>query len=150
MLVAEIHGKIVPEVQQSEDYLTSAVFGHLRYVPPRTFWRGLFARAVSNLENGPSLADLLWPDANCVADYTELQVRFWERPQELNEPDLLLYWVTNAPQGNVLTADAQLVAAFTTGKAFLLPLAEKRIGHLVLFSPAHQTVFDTATVEKLP
>ncbi len=70
--------------------------------------------------------------------------------QELNEPDLLLYWVTNAPQGNVLPADAQLVAAFTTGKAFLLPLEEKRAGHLVLFSPAHQTVFDTATVEKLP
>jgi hypothetical protein len=70
--------------------------------------------------------------------------------QELNEPDLLLYWVTNAPQGNVLPADAQLVAAFTTGKAFLLPLEEKRAGHLVLFSPAHQTVFDTARVEKLP
>jgi len=70
--------------------------------------------------------------------------------QELNEPDLLLYWVTNAPEGNVLPADAQLVAAFTTGKAFLLPLGEKRAGHLVLFSPAHQTVFDTAKVEKLP
>jgi len=70
--------------------------------------------------------------------------------QELNEPDLLLYWVTNVPQGNVLPADAQLVAAFATGKAFLLPLEEKRAGHLVLFSPAHQTVFDTARVEKLP
>jgi hypothetical protein len=42
------------------------------------------------------------------------------------------------------------VAAFTTGKSFLLPLEEKRAGHLVLFSPAHQTVFDTARVEKLP
>ena len=70
--------------------------------------------------------------------------------QELNEPDLLLYWVTNVPQGNVLPADAQLVAAFATGKAFLLPLEEKRAGHLVLFSPAHQIVFDTARVEKLP
>jgi hypothetical protein len=70
--------------------------------------------------------------------------------QELNEPDLLLYWVTIAPQGNVLPADAQLVAAFTTGQVFLLPLKEKRAGHLVLFSPAHQTVFDTARVEKLP
>jgi hypothetical protein len=70
--------------------------------------------------------------------------------QELNEPDLLLYWATNAPQGNVLPGEAQLVGAFTTGKAFLLPLNEKRAGHLVLFSPAHQTVFDTARVEKLP
>ena len=70
--------------------------------------------------------------------------------QELNEPDLLLYWVTNPPQGDVLPAGAQFVDAFTAGKAFLLPREEKRAGHLVLFSRAHQTVFDTARVEKLP
>src|SRR5438552_8855869 len=70
--------------------------------------------------------------------------------QELNEPDLLLYWVTNAPEGNVLPPSAQFVDAFTAGKAFLLPLEEKRAGHLVLFSGAHKTVFDTARVEKLP
>ena len=69
--------------------------------------------------------------------------------QELNEPDLLLYWVTNTPEGNVIPAGAQFVGAFTAGKAFLLPLQEKRAGHLVLFSRAHQTVFDTARVEKL-
>ena len=73
-----------------------------------------------------------------------------EPAQELNEPDLLLYWVTSAPEGNVLPAGAQFVGALTTGKAFLLPLQEKRAGQLVLFSPAHQTVFDTATVENLP
>jgi hypothetical protein len=70
--------------------------------------------------------------------------------EELNEPDLLLYWVTNAPEGDVLPAGARFVDAFATGKAFLLPLEEKRAGHLVLFSRAHQTVFDTARVEKLP
>ncbi len=70
--------------------------------------------------------------------------------QELNEPDLLLYWAADAPQGDALPGNAQLVGAFTTGKASLLPLNEKRAGHLVLFSPAHQTVFDSATVETLP
>ena len=92
-----------------------------------------------------------------------IQSRFYSKPdrpldtyvvllpaEELNEPDLLLYWATNAPQGNVLPGEAQLVGAFSTGKAFLLPLNEKGAGHLVLFSPAHQTVFDTARVEKLP
>ncbi len=92
-----------------------------------------------------------------------IQSRFYRKPerpldtyvvllpaQELNEPDLLLYWATNSPQGNVLPGEAQLVGAFTAGKAFLLPLNEKRAGHLVLFSPAHQTVFDTARVEKSP
>ncbi len=67
--------------------------------------------------------------------------------QDLNEPDLLLYWAAAAPQGNVLPADAQLAGAFTPGQAFLLPLSEKSAGHLVLFSPAHQSVFDTAAVE---
>ncbi len=70
--------------------------------------------------------------------------------EELNEPDLLLYWATNAPLGNILPGEARLVGALTTGKAFLLPLNEKAAGHLVLFSPAHQTVFDIAKVEKLP
>jgi hypothetical protein len=92
-----------------------------------------------------------------------IQSRFYRKPdrpldtyvvllpaERLNEPDLLLYWATNAPQGNVLPADAQLLGAFTTGKAFLLPLNGKGAGDLVLFSPAHQAVFDTARVEKLP
>jgi hypothetical protein len=70
--------------------------------------------------------------------------------QELNEPDLLLYWAVNAPQGNALPGEAQLKGAFTSGKAFLLPVNQKRAGHLVLFSPAHQTVVDIAKVEKLP
>ena len=71
-------------------------------------------------------------------------------PQELNEPDLLLYWTAEAPRGNVVPVEAQLVGAFTTGEAFLLPLNQKSAGHLVLFSPAHNSVFDTARVEKLP
>lgn len=34
MLLAEIHCKIVREALDNEDYITSAVFGHLRYIPP--------------------------------------------------------------------------------------------------------------------
>jgi len=92
-----------------------------------------------------------------------IQSRFYRKPdrpldtyvvllpaEELNEPDLLLYWATNVPQGNILPGEARLVGPFITGKAFLLPLNEKPAGHLVLFSPAHQTVFDIARVEKLP
>jgi|SRR5271157_743155 len=70
--------------------------------------------------------------------------------EELNEPDLLLYWTTSAPQGNTLPADAQLVGEYAAGRAFLLPMDEKRSGYLVLFSLAHQFVIDIGTVEKLP
>src|SRR5271166_5538270 len=41
--------------------------------------------------------------------------------QELNEPDMLLYWTTSAPQGNNLPGNAQLVGEYAAGKAFLLP-----------------------------
>jgi hypothetical protein len=70
--------------------------------------------------------------------------------QELKEPDLLLYWAAIAPEGNSLPKEARLVGAFTTAKVFLLPLNEKRAGYLILFSPAHEMVFDTARVETLP
>ncbi len=70
--------------------------------------------------------------------------------RELNEPDLLLYWAANASEGNSLPREAQLLGAFTGGKAFPLSLDEKRAGHLILFSPAHQAVVDTAPVERLP
>src|SRR6266568_3543336 len=88
-----------------------------------------------------------------------IQSRFYRKPErpldtyvvlspaeQLNEPDLLLYWATNPPQGNVLPGEAQLLSGFTTGKAVLLPLNQKRAGYLVLFSPAYQAVFDTARV----
>src|SRR5271165_3095258 len=70
--------------------------------------------------------------------------------QALNEPDLLLYWATNAPRGNSLPSESLLVAPYTADEAFALPLDKERAGNLVLFSLAHQTVFDSARVEKLP
>jgi hypothetical protein len=70
--------------------------------------------------------------------------------EDLNVPDLLLYWAADAPEGNVLSEEARFVGAFKTGKAFPIPLNGKRTGYLVLFSSAHKSVFDTARVEKLP
>ncbi len=74
MLLAEIHGKTVREARDAEDYLTSAVFGHLRYVPPAVFWPELFAAA-----------GLVLP-----AGATHLDVQFWPRTECGGEPDLIL------------------------------------------------------------
>ena len=70
--------------------------------------------------------------------------------QPLNEPDLLLYWSTNTPQGKSLPSESLLVAPYTADEGFALPLEKERAGNLILFSLAHQTVFDSARVEKLP
>jgi len=70
--------------------------------------------------------------------------------EELNEPDLLLYWSMDPPSGDSLPAGARLVGPFITGKLFALPPSLSGSGYLVLFSLAHQTVFETAKVESLP
>lgn len=70
--------------------------------------------------------------------------------QVLNEPDLLLYWATNTPPGNSLPSESVLVGPYTADEAFTLPLKKERAGNLILFSLAHQTVFDFARVETLP
>ena|SRR5208283_1720197 len=69
--------------------------------------------------------------------------------QEAIEPDLLLYWSTDQPQGDSVPARAQLLGAFIAGKVFTLPMSLGRTGYLVLFSLPHHTVFDTARVETL-
>jgi hypothetical protein len=71
-------------------------------------------------------------------------------PQDLNEPDLLLYWAATEPQGNSLPPQAQLVGVFAAGKTLKLPSNSARAGRLVMYSLAHQAVVDTAAVEKLP
>ncbi len=71
-------------------------------------------------------------------------------PQDLNEPDLLLYWAATEPQGNSLPSQAHLVGAFAAGKALKLPSDSERVGGLVLYSLAHQAIFDSAAVEKMP
>jgi len=128
-----------------------------------------FLRVASHLKDGTGRIGVsgLSPTAKALLftlwQKHSIQSRFYRKPErpldtyvvllpaeELNEPDLLLYWAADAPPGNVLPGEAQLVGAFAAGKAFLLPLNETRTGHLVLFSPAHQTVFDIARVEKLP
>ena len=71
---------------------------------------------------------------------------------ELEEPDLLLYWVSEAPQSS-LPADARLLGTFAAGKAFALPARhseDANSGYLLLYSLGHQSVVDTAALEKLP
>lgn len=108
MLVADIHGKIVPESHGSEDYLTSAVIGHLRYVPPGDFWRALFAASRSNAPGGPTLADELWPPENPVGGYSGLSVRFWPREGEDGEPDLILEFSGPGRPAHLVLVEAKL------------------------------------------
>ncbi len=72
--------------------------------------------------------------------------------QDLGEPDLLLYWTGDEPQGKSLPAHAHLLGAFAPDHPFALPQLplSPDNGYLVLYSLAHQIAVDSAALEKLP
>jgi hypothetical protein len=92
MLMAEIHGHLRPETQDDEDYLTSAVFGHLRYIPPFVFWEEFLscARSLPGCYGEKTLASVA-ADAGCrITNYSWLDLVFWPDHPSLGTPDLLL------------------------------------------------------------
>lgn len=97
MLLAEIHGKRFPEAEGQEDWLTSAVFGHLRQIPPETFWGDLFECAQSVEEGNPSLSARLHQADIYLTSYSNLEVRFWSYFEKYGEPDLIL--IFSGPEG---------------------------------------------------
>jgi hypothetical protein len=142
-------------------------FVTLALLLPAILLIGLGARR-SRLGPGARAADLpatayVVRESSNLWQNHKIQAKFYSRsdlPQDIvivlqsaedfNEPDLLLYWAAIEPEGNTLPKEARLVGAFIKGRVLPLPLNEKRTGYLVLFSQAHQTVFDTARVETLP
>jgi hypothetical protein len=91
MLIADIRGHPLAEAQSNEDYLTSAVFGHLRYVPPTHFWDKLLqlARGLPG-EGERSVADLVRQGGQRLSAYRSLEVFFWPEHKRRGIPDLLL------------------------------------------------------------
>jgi hypothetical protein len=71
MLLAELHGKRFPEAEGQEDWLTSAVFGNLRHIPPTAFWSSLFERALSVGDLPTSLASQLRLDGVAFDRFTQ-------------------------------------------------------------------------------
>jgi hypothetical protein len=90
MLLAEIHGKRCLAAETNEDWLTSAVFGHLRSIPPRIFWTELFRRALSATDKPIDLTSELSRNGIVLQKYDSLSVLFWKGCGRYGEPDLLL------------------------------------------------------------
>ena len=103
-------------------------------------------RKSDNLWKKHAMRTEFYNDSNHPGD---IQVALYP-VQELNEPDLLFYWSLDQPTAESLPASAQLLGSFVAGKVFTLPTDVDRAGYLVLFSLPHQTVYDSARVEKLP
>ena len=113
MLVADIHGHMVPEARDSEDYLTSAVFGHLRYLSPSLFWDRLFANALGmpslqDKDAKKTLAEALIASGVDVAAFGQLKVLFWATHPLFGVPDLILCFTGAGMRSLVVLIEAKL------------------------------------------
>lgn len=112
MLIAEIHGSYVVDARNYEDYLTSAVFGHLRYIKPGPFWNALFNRAISQpIESEQMTAsELIHHEAGCsLSSFSSLDAIFWPGHDE-GVPDLVLHFSGNQSRPVVIIIEAKLNA----------------------------------------
>src|SRR4051794_8528888 len=110
MLVAETHGKHRVEVEDDEDYLTSSVFGHLRYVPPSIFWENLIGKARATDGVNTPLAAALSQFGVCFRNYKSLAADFWRFHPKLGEPDVILTFSGGDQKPLVLVIEAKLWA----------------------------------------
>jgi len=142
-------------------------FVALAFVLPALLVAGLgkrHSRLPSTVQGGqvPASAELvrtsgaLWQKHSIQTDFYrasdhsgEMRVALYPA-QELSEPDLLLYWSAERPTGDSLPATARFLGSFDVSRTFALPLSVDQGGYLVLFSFPHESLFDTAKVEKLP
>ncbi len=90
MMIAGIKGKDVREARDHEDSLTSAVFGHLRYLPPDVFWPTLFTKAHDATQDERTLTDALKENGLSLEQCAKLEIEFWPYHKAIGEPDMIL------------------------------------------------------------
>ncbi len=92
-MIAGIKGKDVREARDHEDSLTSAVFGHLRYLPPGVFWPRLFDKVRDATKDKRTLASVLANSDNfSLTQCAKLKIAFWPADcgKDIGEPDIIL------------------------------------------------------------
>jgi hypothetical protein len=111
MLLAEVHGHHIQEAQNSEDYLTSAVFGHIRYLPPSQFWPELFKYALAMPDAvNRTLSDHLSDIGIEIGKFEALEIHFWPSHPQFGTPDLILVFYGTNLHPLVILIEAKLWA----------------------------------------
>ncbi|HTR34889.1 MAG TPA: hypothetical protein VMH80_03235 [Bryobacteraceae bacterium] len=92
MLMAEIHGHAAAEIAGNEDYLTSAVFGYLRFVYTPSFWEAFFSRARGLPTEGKEQSLQEYLDCRNIrfSELTKVEAAFWPAHPRLGTPDVAL------------------------------------------------------------
>src|ERR1700728_236567 len=112
MFLAEIHGKLLADARDNEDYLTSSVFGHLRYIPPGSFWKAFLVRCRSLPHEGTGITAYAYLSERAgmgIEKYGSLRAIFWPRIPK-DEPDLMLVFTGPNLPALVVCVEAKLNA----------------------------------------
>jgi hypothetical protein len=89
------------------NWLTSAVFGHLRHVAPGVFWPDLFERAYTVGER-ISLYSRICAAGVRLNQYSRLDVHFWKCWEHYGEPDLILCFSGGDQSPLIVVVEAKL------------------------------------------
>jgi hypothetical protein len=110
MLLAEIHGHILREAEGNEDYLTSTVFGHLRYLLPGVFWEEFFrlAKALPIAGEEKSLSEYLAERGCRISEFSTLEIHFWPSHPKFGQPDMLLCFKKEGSHPIVILVEVKL------------------------------------------
>lgn len=110
MIHAELKNKLPREILDREDFLTSSVFGLLKYSHLRPILKDYLAKAILVAENTKSFAG-----TEALEDLFQhpFDVVFWERDTEYGEPDILLVgkdsvFVIEVKLGAEISGESQL------------------------------------------
>src|SRR5262249_21292532 len=82
-----------------------------------------------------------------TSDPAMIQLRL-EPPEDLSAPDLLVYWSPELSDVNQLPSQAVLLGTLENSKSSQFRKVSPK-GFLILYSLAHQSVVDTASLEGL-
>lgn len=109
MFEADIAGKL-PELADREDYLTSCVFGALKYLPPNKGLLPVLA-AAKNHRLGISLGEYCQREDMQLTAISEAQLIFWPRCSEPrpSEPDLVVI-LRGGPRSFILPIEVKYFA----------------------------------------
>lgn len=87
MFEAEFSGKL-PEISNREDYLTSCIFGALKYLAPSDVFYPFISRAY-NYFSKQTLTEHLATLGIELSDFTSMKTLFWPYSSTFGEPDLM-------------------------------------------------------------
>lgn len=88
MFEVELAHKL-PELRAREDYLTSCIFGALKYLPPNEALFPLLNSSI-NYSSRNTLGSYLNSQKMDLTQFDSVQIHFWPRSLEYGEPDLVI------------------------------------------------------------